>query len=156
MPDLSLQLERRPRPPAAWVEKGPHPMAARVKEDLVCRRRAWSRVSSPGGTHVGGPVPGGVRGGRPVPPSGTRGGRPYAPAARTEMAVTAAGEREEGRWRWLSGSEMRERKEATVGGRKEAGGGGRREEGGSRRERGRKESGGGLRRESERDRGRTG
>ena len=52
----------------------------------------------------------------------------------------AAGEREEGRWRWLSGSEMRERKEATVGGRKEAGGGSRREEGGGRRERGREEA----------------
>ena len=152
MPDLSLRRERRRRPPASWVEKGPHPMAARVKEDLVRRRHARSRVSSPGGTHVGGPVPGGVRGGRPVPPSGARGGRPCAPAARTEMAAMAAGERVEGRWRWLSGSEMRERKEATVGGRKEGGGGGRREEGGGRRERGREEGGGGLRRESERDR----
>ena len=69
MPDLSLRRERRRRPPVSWVEKGPHPMAARVKEDIVCRQRARSRVSSPGGSHVGGPVPGGVRGGRPVPPA---------------------------------------------------------------------------------------
>ena len=69
MPDLSLRREQRRRPPASWVEKGPHPMAARVKEDIVRWRRARSRVSSPGGTYVRGPVPGGVRGGRPIPPA---------------------------------------------------------------------------------------
>ena len=93
MPDLSLRREQRRRPPASWVEKGPHPMAARVKEDIVRRRRARSRVSSPGGTYVRGPVPGGVRGGRPVPPSGARGGRPCAPAASTEEGLRRRPER---------------------------------------------------------------